>query len=34
VTRMWGLWLVVGLTAWFSVWFSNWHVNQQFLYLA
>jgi hypothetical protein len=22
---MWGLWLVVGLTAWFSV----WHVHQQ-----
>ena len=25
---MWGLWLVVGLTAWFSVWFSIWHVHQ------
>ena len=25
MTRMWGLWLVVGLTAWFSV----WHVHQQ-----
>jgi hypothetical protein len=23
---MWGLWLVVGLTAWFSVWFSIKHV--------
>jgi len=28
VTRMWGLWLVVGLTAWFSVWFSIWHVHE------
>jgi len=26
---MWGLWLVVGLTAWFSVGFSTWHVHQQ-----
>jgi hypothetical protein len=25
---MWGLWLVVGLTAWFSVWVSIWHVHQ------
>jgi len=26
---MWGLWLVVGLTAWSSVGFSTWHVHQQ-----
>ena len=25
---MWGLWLVVGLSAWFSVGFSTWHVHQ------
>jgi len=26
---MWGLWLVVGLSAWFSGGFSTWHVHQQ-----
>ena len=28
---MWGLWLVVGLIAWFSVGFSTWHVHQHYL---
>jgi len=26
---MWGLWLVVGLSTWFSGGFSTWHVHQQ-----